>query len=343
MLSEEITDWAARAIGAHGRCVSATPLYTWRPDPPWVLNFHYGSQPLNAVLRMAPADAPLGAIQAVVGRIIAALELAERYRVPAPRLIAVDAEGVTTGRPALLETFLPGSSTVPSEPSSARLRAFGAALATFSAAWAVPSEHLPLGTAGIDIDHAAAQRRRAVRYDNASPAERAVMIQEICETSECQPEQAIRIITEPAGGRSQLLELADDRLTSIEVPDGGTVLVHGDIWQGNTLWVGDQLTGIIDWDAARIGHPGIDLGAARLDAAVLFGIDAAADVLGGWQQSSTMTLDPEAIAYWDARAAVNTPADMGPPNDMYDRPDLDRATVSRRRDEFLQAALRALR
>lgn len=343
MLSEEITDWAARAIGPHARCMSATPLYTWRSNPPWVLHLDDGSRPINAVLRVAPTDAPPDATQAVVRRIVAAMDLAERYRVPAPRLLAADPEGVTVGTPALLETFLPGSSTVPTEPSSARLWAFGAAIATLCAAHAVPTADLPFATTGIDIDHAAAQRRRAMRYDAATQRERAVMIEKLCEASECHPEQAIRIITEPAGGRSEFLEAADDGLASIGVPDGGTVLVHGDIWQGNTLWLDGQLTGIVDWDAARIGHPGIDLGAARLDAALSFGVDAAARVLEGWQESSSVALDAEAIAYWDARAAVNTPADVRPPNEMYGRPDLDKATVTHRRDEFLQAALETLR
>lgn len=341
MLSEEITAWAARAIGRHARCVSATPLYTWRSNPPWVLHFDDGSRPISAVLRMAPADAPLDQTQAVVRRIVAAMTLAEHYQVPAPHLIAADMDGAT-GTPALLETFLRGRSSVPAEPSPARLRAFGVAIATLSVADAVPTQDLPFRTAGIDINHAAAQRRRAMRYDTASHNERAAIVQELCETDECQPEQAIRTITEPAGGRSEFLETADQRLTSIEVPDGGTVLVHGDIWQGNTLWKDDQLTGIVDWDAARTGPPGIDLGAARLDAALFFGVDAAADVLRGWRQSSPVTLDATAIAYWDARTALNTPADMNPPNSMYGRPDLDRATATRRRDEFLQTALHTL-
>jgi len=342
MLSEEITAWAARAIGPQAHCVSAIPLYTWRPNPPWVLHFDDGSRPITVVLRVGPADAPLDQTQLVIRRIVAAMTLAEHYQVPAPHLIAADPDGATIGTPALLETFLHGSSTVPVEPSPERLRAFGVAIATLSVADAVPTEDLPFRTAGIDIDHAAAQRRRAMRYDTASQNERAIMVEEVCETGECQPEQAIRTITEPTGGRSEFLETADERLTSIEVPDLGTVLVHGDIWQGNTLWIDDQLTGIVDWDAARTGPPGIDLGAARLDAALFFGVDAAAEVLRGWQQSSPVTLDTTAIAYWDARTAVNTPADMNPPNGMYGRPDLDRATATRRRDKFLQTALRTL-
>jgi aminoglycoside phosphotransferase (APT) family kinase protein len=60
------------------------------------------------------------------------------------------------------------------------------------------------------------------------------------------------------------------------VPQGGTGLVHGDLWQGNTLWAGERCEGILDWDAAGVGHPGIDLATLRLDAAVMFGLPAAA-------------------------------------------------------------------
>jgi Ser/Thr protein kinase RdoA (MazF antagonist) len=40
------------------------------------------------------------------------------------------------------------------------------------------------------------------------------------------------------------------------VPDGEPVLVHGDLWQGNTVWNGDTCSGLIDWDAAGAGSAG---------------------------------------------------------------------------------------
>jgi aminoglycoside phosphotransferase (APT) family kinase protein len=44
--------------------------------------------------------------------------------------------------------------------------------------------------------------------------------------------------------------------------------------------------GLVDWDAAGVGHPGIDLGTLRLDAAILFGLPAADEVLEGWGQAA---------------------------------------------------------
>jgi aminoglycoside phosphotransferase (APT) family kinase protein len=117
-------------------------------------------------------------------------------------------------------------------------------------------------------------------------------------------------------------------------------LVHGDLWQGNTLWTGEACVGMVDWDAAGVGHPGIDLGTLRLDAAIMFGLPAAALVLEGWRQA--IGQEPDTMAYWDLVAALTTPTDMAtwlPEAHDHGRLDLDAATLNRRRDAFLHAAL----
>lgn len=38
----------------------------------------------------------------------------------------------------------------------------------------------------------------------------------------------------------------------------GTVLVHGDLWLGNLLVTGAEITGIVDWTSARRGGPEVD-------------------------------------------------------------------------------------
>jgi aminoglycoside phosphotransferase (APT) family kinase protein len=126
----------------------------------------------------------------------------------------------------------------------------------------------------------------------------------------------------------------------VPIPQGGTGLVHGDLWQGNTLWTGERCVGIVDWDAAGVGHPGIDLGTLRLDAAIMFGLPAAAVVLEGWRQA--IGQEPAAMAYWDLVAALTTPTDMAtwlPVAHDHGRVDLDAATLNGRRDAFLHAAL----
>jgi hypothetical protein len=147
-----------------------------------------------------------------------------------------------------------------------------------------------------------------------------------------------------ASGSTRLLDVAEERLDQLPVPAGATVFVHGDLWQGNTLWRGEALVGMVDWDAAGLGHPGIDLGTLRLDAAIMFGLPAAAEVLEGWRQATGQPA--EAVAYWDVVAGLTTPAEGG---DWFGqwlavvhecgRVDLDAATLTGRRDAFLRAAL----
>lgn len=120
-------------------------------------------------------------------------------------------------------------------------------------------------------------------------------------------------------------------------------MVHGDLWQGNTMWNGDTLTGIIDWDAAGAGHYGVDLGSLRCDAAIYFGSQAAEEILIGWQQAADR--EAENVAYWDVVAALSTPPDMAdwlPALAGQGGPALDLTTATDRRDAFLQAALRQL-
>jgi aminoglycoside phosphotransferase (APT) family kinase protein len=232
----------------------------------------------------------------------AALAFADDHRLAAPRLLAVDRDGAAAGRPALLMTSLAGISRIPTVASTARLRALGAAAATLHAVATAPRPDLPLRVRPLaDVDFAAERR---------------------------------------ATGSSPLLETAEQRVEQVPMPRGVTGLVHGDLWQGNTLWTGETFVGMVDWDAAGVGHPGIDLGTLRLDAAVMFGQPAAAEVLEGWRRATSRSAD--AMAYWDLVAALTTPPDMRhwlPVAHQHGRIDLDAATLNERRDAFLRAAL----
>lgn len=81
------------------------------------------------------------------------------------------------------------------------------------------------------------------------------------------------------------------------------------------------------------------------DVSTVTGAEAAAPVLAGWQRETGVRPDPQTTAYWDVRAALDTPADMTEGmggSDHYGRPDLDPRTAAARRDDFLEAALRVL-
>jgi aminoglycoside phosphotransferase (APT) family kinase protein len=295
MSMEPVLRWAASQIGVGARPVAVKGLRAGAG--PWRLRIDRGGKVIEAVLRVGnPHSRQLLATEA------AALEFAEAHQLAAPRLLAVDLDGTTAGRPALLMTALAGTSTIPPVASVTRLRALGAAAATLHRVATGPRPDLPLRTRPLaDVDFAAMRR---------------------------------------AAGSSPLLEAAAERLNQVPMPQAETVLVHGDLWQGNTLWTGERWVGMVDWDAAGVGHPGIDLGTLRLDAAIMFGLPASAEILEGWRRATGQEAD--AMAYWDLVAALTTPPDMAqwlPVAHDHGRVDLDAPTLNTRRDAFLHTAL----
>ncbi|WP_020499531.1 aminoglycoside phosphotransferase family protein [Sciscionella marina] len=267
---------------------------------PWLLRFEPAGRLEAAVLRLGDPADPEHRRR--FGTEVAALRLAGRHRLPAARLIAADLDGSSAGALAILTTVLPGHSRIPRVASAERLRRLGATAAALGSVPLRPGAELPLRTRSIaDVDFAA--RRHAQ-------------------------------------GSTALLDAAQERLEQLAEPVGPTVFVHGDLWHGNTLWSGDRLTGLVDWDCAGAGPPGVDLGGARFDAALNFGLPAAEQVLHGWQQATGRRA--HRFAYWDLVAACCTLADMAyivPVVHDQGRTDLDAETLGGRRDAFLEAAL----
>jgi aminoglycoside phosphotransferase (APT) family kinase protein len=270
---------------------------------PWLLRFEPAGRVEAAVLRLGDPTNPRHCQR--FGTEVAALRVAGDHRLPAARVIATDLDGAAAGALAVLMTVLPGHSRIPPVASTGRLRGLGAAAAALQSVPLTPRAALPLRTSPMaDVDFAA---RRRVK------------------------------------GTTALLAAAEQRLERLSVPGGPTVFVHGDLWYGNTLWSGDRCTGLVDWDSAGAGSPGIDLGGARFDAALMFGPPAAEQVLQGWQRATGRRADQ--VAYWDVVAASRTLADMGfavPALHDQGRPDLDAGILGQRRDAFLSAALARL-
>ncbi|HEX7172846.1 MAG TPA: phosphotransferase [Candidatus Limnocylindria bacterium] len=114
---------------------------------------------------------------------------------------------------------------------------------------------------------------------------------------------------------------------------------HGDYQQFNFLWRRGHLTGVVDWTGACRGPSDVDVGHCRLNLAVLYSADLAADLLAAYEAEAGRRVDP----YWDIRCAT-APAfsDWGAfiPIQVGGRARFDRAGMHRRVDDLLSAALR---
>jgi len=146
----------------------------------------------------------------------AALEVAERHRLPAPRLIGADLLGDMTGMPATLETLVQGTSVWPPRPSAERLRA-GAVPARAHAVSKAPRDRLPFRPRPIAVDDFAADRRCGRMPTTA------------------------------------LLRAADEVIAAEGLPPGEPVFVHGDVWPGNLVWTSNEIGALIDWKTAGVG------------------------------------------------------------------------------------------
>lgn len=137
----------------------------------------------------------------------------------------------------------------------------------------------------------------------------------------------------------ELLEEAERAIAGYE-PVGPDVFVHGDLWEGNAMWLGNELTGVIDWDCAGSGKAGLDLGSLRGDAVQNFGLGAEVHVLEGWEaEAGHPAVD---VAYWDIVTALATPPDLGwfvEVAQSQGRPDLTRKLMLERRDGILRQAM----
>jgi aminoglycoside phosphotransferase (APT) family kinase protein len=212
---------------------------------------------------------------------------------------------IALGDDLMLVSAIEGTSRVPVTASESRLRALGAAAAQLHAVELAPSKDLPVRHQSVELWDFTKLRRQ--------------------------------------DGASDLLLAAEKAVASRQEPPSTQVFLHGDLWQGNTMWLDDELVAVIDWDCAGVGHPGIDLGSLRCDVAVMFGVEAADAVLDGWQEQAGRVAD--AMPYWDVIAGLSTPPDMTTwATTIQDqgRPDLDGATLTARRDELLRTALAQL-
>jgi aminoglycoside phosphotransferase (APT) family kinase protein len=122
----------------------------------------------------------------------------------------------------------------------------------------------------------------------------------------------------------------------------GMVLTHHDFWFGNTLWSDERLTGIVDWDGARIDDPAYDVAYARGDMQLCLGGDAPERLLARYQARRGAL---RAMPFWDLIAVVPAFRWLSDWVEGYrevGRSDLTDDVARERLTSFVRAALRAL-
>jgi aminoglycoside phosphotransferase (APT) family kinase protein len=279
-------NWVANQLGG-GAIVTATR------------SLHGGESPWRVDLRLAGGLELAVVVRSPTSRITremivtnaAALTVAERHGLTAPRLLAADLDGREAGEPTSVETIIEGTTVWPAECPADLLRAAGAAVARVHEIVFEPSAFLPYRPRPIAVDDFAGERRLG------------------------------RMRT------TDLLRSADELIRAAPTPEGRAVFVHGDVWPGNILVAGDRVSALIDWKTAGVGHPGVDLGELRKQAAIFYGAEGPRYVLEGWERASGSRAQD--VAYWDATAALNTPTESNGPAEAARRDDFLRAAVAR--------------
>lgn len=114
------------------------------------------------------------------------------------------------------------------------------------------------------------------------------------------------------------------------------VFSHGDFWLGNTVWIGGDLSGIVDWSGATIAPRGMDIAWARQDL-MLLGSTEAADALVS-EYFATSLVPIEEIAWWDRQMAARAVANVetwAPNYAGMRRSDLTAPVLRRKMDQWI--------
>ena len=167
-------------------------------------------------------------------REVALLESLAPTPVPAPEVVATDAEGRWFGSPAMVVTCLPGG-PAPFSTWVARTRELASMM---SVVHAVPP----------------------------------VVDAEPWLTGWLRDEPPQSLVDDPWVAR--VWPVIQANRSSMTADGGGLSLVHHDLHPGNALWSRGRLSGIVDWPMAGRGFPAYDRAYLRLDVSLCLGLEA---------------------------------------------------------------------
>ena len=88
-----------------------------------------------------------------------------------------------------------------------------------------------------------------------------------------------------------------------EIPAFHETFIHRDFHPTNVLWLGDEVSGVVDWPNACRGPAGIDVGHCRVNLALLYSVEVADLFLEAYKKhaGSSFIFD----SYWDIVSAFD--------------------------------------
>ncbi len=129
-----------------------------------------------------------------------------------------------------------------------------------------------------------------------------------------------------------------------DAPSTPPTLIHRDFHAGNLLWLGDRVSGVIDWTETSWGPPEVDVVHARTNLAVLHDVDQAEVFTAAYRaHGGRLDPDPEAQRYWAVQDVLGFLPDPVPILDRLtrSRPDLTPSVVRVRLEDVLARSLGA--
>lgn len=197
------------------------------------------------------------------------LQLLQANGIPAPVPIYLDDSGALLGTPGIVTQYVPGALVFAPEDPIAWAQKLAAALAQVHA--------IPCDATNRDfLLDANSEATWFIRGD--------------------QPPAAMRAHAAGLSVWQTVSDMAD------QLPPRPAALVHLDYWAGNVLWHEGEIAGIVDWEEAACGDPGIDVGYARMDM-VLLGLSQAADAFLAAYEA--LRGEPVAhLGFWELVAAA---------------------------------------
>jgi len=263
LTADELERLRAR-IDPSADSVAAHPLVGGLDTATYRLSLRHGSASNDVVVRIY-RDSEHDPLEEV-HREFAAITAVSSAGVLAPRPILADAEGSITGEPLIVMSFIHGAPLPPSADANEWVQQMADGLV---AVHETPLDRLP------------AHFRRG-----ETPAERvARIVGSPPKTTDALWDEVAAVLPRVAEG----------------VIANTPTLIHGDYWFGNTIWMDGRLTGIIDWDGARIADPALDVSIARNDIVVFSGPPMADLFLARYERARGPLAS---LVFWDLVACL---------------------------------------